>query len=97
MFNSITEAVFHYETTQPDKLCLADDTSSVTYRQYGEKIRKYAGAFAAAGVEKDHKIVVEASQTIEYLAMELAIQLLALTIRYDGVSPSLPKEGLSLP
>lgn len=76
MFNSITEAVFHYETTQPDKLCLADDTSSVTYRQYGEKIRKYAGAFAAAGVEKDHKIVVEASQTIEYLAMELAIQLL---------------------
>ena len=76
MFNSIVEAVFHYAETQPEKLCLADDTSSVTYAEYAGKIRKYAGAFKAAGIKADDKIVVEASQTIEYLAMQLAMQVI---------------------
>ncbi|MBE6887559.1 MAG: acyl--CoA ligase [Ruminococcaceae bacterium] len=76
MFNSITEAVFHYEKLQPQKLCLADDTSSVTYSEYGEKIRKYAGVFASCGIARGDTVVVEASQTIEYLAMELALQLI---------------------
>ena len=76
MFNSIAEAVFHYEITQPQKLCLADDTGEVTYQEYAVKIRKYAQAFLSAGIKADDKIVVEARQTIEYLAVELSLQVI---------------------
>lgn len=76
MFQSIVEAVFHYAQTQPQKLCLADDNGKVTYKEYKEKIQKYAAYFSAAGIKKEDTIVVEACQTIDYLAVELALQLL---------------------
>ena len=76
MFNSIAEAVFHYEKIQPQKLCLADDISAVTYSQYAEKIRKYAGIFTTGGIENGDRVVVEASQTVEYLAIQLALQII---------------------
>ena len=47
MFRSIVEAVFAHAKATPDKLCLADDTARVTYREYAEKIEK-------AATEKDN-------------------------------------------
>lgn len=76
MINSIVEAVFHHADIQPDKLCLADDTGKVTYREYAQLIRKYAGIFAADGICAGDKMVVEACQTIDYLAIQLALSLL---------------------
>ncbi len=76
MFKSIVEAVLHYAETQPDKLCLADDTSKVTYREYADKILKFAGFFIKNGFKKNDKVVVEACQTIDYLAIELALQII---------------------
>lgn len=76
MFNSIVEAVFHYADTQPDKLCLADDYGQVTYLQYRRKIQSYAACFQDAGVAAGDRVVVEACQTIDYLAIQLALQLL---------------------
>lgn len=76
MINSIVEAVFHYADCQPDKLCLADDTGKVTYREYAQRIREYAGVFAADGIGANDKVVVEACQTIDYLAVQLALELL---------------------
>lgn len=76
MFNSIVEAVFAHAERQGDKLCLADDAGSVTYAQYTEIIDRYAGLFAKLGVRENHKVVVEARQTIHYLAIQLALQLL---------------------
>ncbi|MBQ4068498.1 MAG: acyl--CoA ligase [Lachnospiraceae bacterium] len=78
MFESIIEAVLHYANTQPDKLCLADDTSKVSYKEYAEKIRKYATCFENAGLVRGDKIVVEACQTIDYLAIELAMQAIGM-------------------
>ena len=75
MFNSIVEAVFYYAKTQPDKLCLADDFSQVTYDTYTEKIRKYAGLFVQLGLQEKDTVVIEACQTIDYLAIQLALQL----------------------
>lgn len=75
MFRSIPEAVAHYARIQPEKLCLADDRREVSYGAYWEQIRRYAGDFHRRGVRAGDRIVVEASQTIEYLAVGLAIQL----------------------
>ena len=76
MFNSIVEAVLHYADSQPEKLCLADDNSKVTYSEYAEKILKFASFFSSKGFNKGDTVVVEACQTIDYLAIELALQLI---------------------
>ena len=78
MFESVVEAVFHYAGVQPNKLCLADDTSKVSYKEYAEKIKKYSGCFVSEGLVKGDKVVVEACQTIDYLAIELALQVLGV-------------------
>ena len=78
MIQSIVEAVFQHAQTQPDKLCLADDFGQVTYREYCAKIRQYAAVFQQAGLKKEDAVVVEAQQTIDYLATQLALQLLGM-------------------
>lgn len=74
--NSIVEAVFYYGKVQPEKLCLVDDNSQVTYGEYVDKICRFAGFFSKEGLRKQDTVVVEACQTIDYLAIELALQLL---------------------
>lgn len=74
--NSIVEAVFTHAAAQPDKLCLADDTGRVTYGQYAHRIGLFASAFAADGIGAGDRVVVEACQTIDYLAIQLALGLL---------------------
>lgn len=78
MIQSIVEAVFQHAQTQPDKLCLVDDFGQVTYREYCAKIRQYAAAFRQAGLNAEDAVVVEAHQTIDYLAVQLALQLLGV-------------------
>lgn len=78
MVNSIVEAVFHYADTQPDKLCLVDDFGQVTYQQYRERIQRYAAWFRQIGLKAADTVVVEAQQTIDYLAAQLALQLLGV-------------------
>ena len=76
MFDSIVEAVFHYASVKPDQLCLADDTSQVSYREYADLILGYASCFSEMGFGRSDKIVVEACQSIDYLAIQLALQLI---------------------
>lgn len=75
MFNSIVEAVFAYAASQPQKLCLADDTGSVTYREFAERVARYARCFADAGIAPGDRVVVEACQTVDYLAIQQGLQL----------------------
>ncbi len=76
MFHSIVEAVFAHAKTQPEKLCLADDNGQVTYAEYADKIARYARFFVDCGIQKGETVVIEAAQTIEYLAIELGLQLM---------------------
>ena len=78
MFNSIVEAVLYHANIQPNKLCLVDDDNQITYKVYADKIRKYASVFSRLGVKFNDKVVVESCQTIDYLAIELALQLLGV-------------------
>ena len=78
MFESIVEAVFSYASSQPDKLCLADDNGQATYSEYAAKIRRYASVFAGMGLKSGDTVIVEACQTINYLALQLAMQLIGV-------------------
>lgn len=76
MFKSIVEAVFAHAEKQPGKLCLADEKRQVTYGEYKKEICCMAALLKKLGIKKDTKVVAEASQTVDFLALELAIQLL---------------------
>lgn len=76
LFQSVLEAVLCHAKDQPDRLCLADDERSVTYQEYVTLIRKYAAVFEALGIRRGEHVLVEANQTIDYLAIQLAVQLL---------------------
>lgn len=78
MYQSIVEAVFAHAHQEPNRLCLADDSYRVTYGEYVEKIQKYASVFSDLGLCAGDKAVIEATQTIDYLGMELALQLLGV-------------------
>ncbi len=75
MFQSIVEAVFHYAVETPNKLALADDQVEVSYKEYAELITRYATVLKELGMEKEDKIVLEAEQTVQYLALEMAAWL----------------------
>ncbi|MBR3149566.1 MAG: acyl--CoA ligase [Eubacterium sp.] len=76
MVKSIVEAVFQGAERHPDKLCLADDNNSVTYCEYKNKIERFAACLQDKGVKSGDAVVIEACQTVEYLALQLAVQLL---------------------
>lgn len=76
MFDSVVSAIFYHAEKTPDKLCLADDFGEVTYKEYSQKILRFASCFQSRGVKKGDKVVIEACQTVDYLAMTHAIQIL---------------------
>lgn len=75
MFSSIVEAVLSFAEKQPDKMVVADEIRSVTYAQYKDEICRFVSVLREMGIKKNDKIVVEASQTIDFLAFELAIHI----------------------
>lgn len=74
--NSVVEAVFHHAAHSPDKLCLADEVRNVTYSQYCDEILRLATVLQNRGISKGDRVVVEASQTIDFLGLEFALHLL---------------------
>ena len=74
MFNSVVEAVFCHAEHTPDRLCLADDAGCVTNREYADRVSRLAGFFCREGIAPGDRVVVEACQSIDYLAVELALQ-----------------------
>ena len=75
MFGSIVEAIFSFADTQPEKMAVADESRVVTYAQYKEEICRMAGVLRNMGVKNNDKVVAEASQTIDFLALAFAIHL----------------------
>ena len=75
-FNSVVEAVFDKADKDPDKLALADDNNHVTYKEYKDQILRYSAVLLSLGIEKNDKVTVEACQSIDYLTLELAVQLI---------------------
>lgn len=82
MTNSIVESVFKTAFFFPGKTCLADDFTTVTYSEYCGKITALADFFdngcggRLPSIQKGDIVVVEAVQSVTFLAIELALHLL---------------------
>ena len=76
MFQSVVEAIFSHSKATPDKLCLADDTCSLSYGEYAQMILKYAACLRKIGIEEGDCLVAEACQRVDYLALQQALQLI---------------------
>ena len=75
MFNSIIECVAVWAQKTPSKLCIVDDRRELTYFEYWQEVLQLKQYLKEQGIKKADCIVVEARQAVEYLALELAIQL----------------------
>ena len=76
MFSSVVQAVFSHAETKKDKICLADERGQVTYGEYKTLILNIATELKCLGINKGDKVVIEASQTVDFLALALAVQLI---------------------
>ena len=76
MYHSIVENVAAYSCSQPDKLCLADNSQSVTYQQFWQRIFGLSQKLSELGIKKGSCVVVECNQSVNYMTWELAIHLL---------------------
>lgn len=75
MYNSILECVYEHAKSTPDKLCVVDETHEITYKVYWEMILRIHQVLLQYGISNRECVVVEADQTVTYLALEMAIQL----------------------
>lgn len=75
MFNSIAEAIFHYAEVKPDAFALADDSEKLTYKEYSVLIAKYVTVLENIGAKCGDEIIIEACQTVHYLALQQAIAI----------------------
>jgi len=76
MFGSIVEAIKHYANSNYNKLCLVDDSLTVSYGAYFSIIKKLSRYFFDKGIKKNTKVVVEANQSILFVAIEHSLHLL---------------------
>lgn len=74
MPNSIFEAVFENSKKYPEKLCVADAKTAFSYREYLSLVLKISAFLSSSGFEKGDAAVFEASQSVYYLASQLAVQ-----------------------
>lgn len=76
MFQSVVEAIFHHSKATPHKLCLADDTKALSYSEYACLILKYASCLKSLKIGGGDRVVAESCQTVDYLALQQALQLI---------------------
>lgn len=74
--NSIVEKLFFFAEKNPNKFCIADETRELSYSEYRDMVLRLAGFLEERGVKRGDRVVVRAEQSVTYLALGLAIQLL---------------------
>ncbi|MDD6190779.1 MAG: class I adenylate-forming enzyme family protein [Firmicutes bacterium] len=76
MYSSIVENLAHNALANPDRLCLADERKSLTYKQVWDSICGLAMHFESLGVRRGSCVVVECNQSVDYMICEFALHLL---------------------
>lgn len=76
MYKSILEAVFAHARNNPSKLCLIDDIKEITYEDYIGQSLKIATRLKELGIKSGARVLVEASQSIDYLSVQIALQII---------------------
>ena len=75
-YPSIVENLARNAMKNPDKLCLADEKSALTYKQVWDAIAGLAIELDKRGVSREKCVVVECDQSVNYMIWEFATQLL---------------------
>ncbi len=76
MYVSVLEAIFAHAKKNSSKICLVDDTREITYGEYIKQALILASRLKELGIKRDSKVLVEASQSIDFLSVQLALQIL---------------------
>ena len=75
-YPSIVENLARNAVRNPDKLCLADERRSVTYKEAWDGICGLAMELSNRGVSKGSCVVIECNQSVDYMLWVFAVQLL---------------------
>ncbi len=72
---SLLEIVALHATKQPDKRCIVDKTCEVSYSEYWRIVQSIASFLKAKGLKQGDRVVVQALQSISFVATAMGIQL----------------------
>ena len=75
-YPSIVENLARNTVRNPDKLCMADEHKSITYKEAWDGICGLAMELSNRGISKQSCVVIECNQSVDYLVTVLAVQLL---------------------
>ena len=75
-YPSIVENLARNAVRNPDKLCMADERKSITYKEAWDGICGLAMELSNRGIKKGSCVVIECNQSVDYLVTVLAVQLL---------------------
>lgn len=85
MATTIIEAIFEHSKNNPDKICLADGRSSVSYYDLVESIKKIGALFYSKNIRQGDKVLLQASSTCQYMQILLALQFIkAIVVPVDA-------------
>lgn len=74
-YQSIVECIARHSYEQPDKLCLADTSKALTYKEVWKNIYGLSRHLTDSGIRKGDCIVIECTQNADFMICEFAIQL----------------------
>ena len=75
-YPSIVENLARNAMKHPDKLCLADERKSMTYKEVWDSVCGLAMELDVRGVRRESCVMVECNQSADYMVCVFAIQLL---------------------
>lgn len=73
MFQSVFDALKFYSEKQPNKLCIADDNKSYTYSEFLNTVSQTALILKDSGIGEGDYVVIEADNSIDYIAIRFAL------------------------
>ncbi len=76
MKQSIIEYIKQFADETPDKLAIIDENMELTYKEYWNKIVSVASYLKKIGCKKEEYIVIKNTQTVEFMVLLHAVQLI---------------------
>ncbi len=90
---SMLALVKQYAQTQPNKLCVADPLEQMSYGTFFERIESKTGQLAEMGVQAGDRIMAEAAQRGDFLALLFAVHRLQAV--FVPLERNLPQERIA--
>lgn len=74
-YSSIVAAIKKHAEENPNKLCIADGKTEMTYGEFWCAIEAFAELLNSKGIKNNQAVLVECNQSVEYMICEFALQL----------------------